>query len=316
MAIVALGVVGAFARGRSEHADDELHPMTEDVFPDVNALGLGTGENLAVVASNSIIGDVVANIGGEDIELEILVGADLDPHSYEPTPMDFVAIEKAHVVFINGFGLEESLLEPINNVARGVVVPVSHGIDPIIYGKESVDPHVWFDPTEVIIWVSNITQVFSAADPENRESYHANATKYLERLEVLDQTIRGEVASIPVVKRKLVSDHRFFAYFAREYGFELLGQITPSESTTTEPSAKQIALLVEMLRRENISTLFVGETAGRGINRIVQSIADELGQEIRVVELLTGSLTKPGTPGDTYLGYMEHNIENIVSNLR
>jgi ABC-type Zn uptake system ZnuABC Zn-binding protein ZnuA len=301
------------------------------MLPTVAEVRLGPGEKLAVVASTSIVGDVVANIAGDAANLTVLIAIGQDPHGYEPTPSALVAVEQAHIVFVNGFGLEESLLDAVEATATGIVVPVSAGIEPLEAAGDheeeghdetedhdhgAVDPHVWFDPTNVMVWAANIERVLSEADPRNRDGYHERADAYRDQLASLDAAMRREFASIPPERRTLVTDHRLFTYFADEYGFEVVGTILPGTSTAVESSARRIADLVELLREAGTATLYVGSTAGRGLVSVARSITEELGRQLRIVSVLTGSLTEPGTPGATYLGYMEYNTRQILDGLQ
>lgn len=311
---------GGNAKTESDHNDGSDHHERDESLPNISAVQLEVGQKLAVVASTSIVGDVVANVGGDSIELRVLVGIGQDPHSYEPTPSALAAVEKAHVVFVNGFGLEEGLLDSIESTAKGVVVIVSTGLEPLETGHDQhehgpIDPHVWFDPTNVMLWVENIEQALSEADPSNHEGYHGRAEEYLKRLRTLDESMRKKFAALPEDRKKLVTDHHLLGYFADEYGFEVIGAILPSTSTSAEASTRQMAELVELLHHEGVTTIFIGSTVGRGLEKLAESIAEELGEEVRIVGMLTGSLSTRGTQGDTYLGYMEYNVEQIMSGL-
>lgn len=295
-----------------DHNDMEL--------PVVEAVELSTGEKLKVVATTSIIGDVVSKIGGEAIDLTVLMDIGQDPHSYEAAPRALVAIEDAHIIFVNGLDLEEVLMASIENIATGVIVPVSAGIEPLeLAGDEhnhsGGDPHFWVDPNNVIVWVENIERVLAEADPANHEIYQANAEAYTAELEELDNYIREQVALIPEANRKLVTDHGLFSYFADEYGFEIVGMVTPSFSTTAGASASDVANLVELIEEEDVPALFIGTTASQGLQNLAEAISDEVGEQVKVLPLLTGSLAPEGEPGDTYLGYMRFNIDQMVTGL-
>ncbi len=291
----------------AEHA----HANEGMLIPNIEAVELKTGDKLSVIASTSIVGDVVANVGGDAIDLRVLIGIGQDPHSYEPTPRALASVEHAHVVFVNGQHLEEGLMDVIESTARVPVVPVSAGIEPLGFG----DPHFWTDPTNVIVWVENIKDVLSKADPRNHKTYVANAEVYRAKLRELDDRIRRLTAGIPVRDRKLVTDHHMLRYFADEYGFEVMGAILPSTSTNAEASARETAELVELLRKEGITSIFVGSTAGRGLQRLADAVTREIGADVRMLTLLTGSLAPKGREGDTYLGYIEFNVAQIVKGL-
>jgi ABC-type Zn uptake system ZnuABC Zn-binding protein ZnuA len=157
--------------------------------------------------------------------------------------------------------------------------------------------------------------VLVEADPANRETYEANAEAYMGELEAVDAYIREQVETIPEANRKLVTDHKLFGYFADEYGFEVVGALIPSFSTTAGASAGDVADLVELIREENVPAIFTGTTASQGLKGLAEAIADEAGLEIKVLPVLTGSLAPAGEPGDTYIGYMRYNIDQIAAGL-
>jgi ABC-type Zn uptake system ZnuABC Zn-binding protein ZnuA len=178
------------------------------------------------------------------------------------------------------------------------------------------DPHVWFDPNSVISWVGVIEDAMSDADPGRSGIFAANADAYRSRLQELDRMIRREVETIPVARRKLVLDHASFDYFARRYGFETVGAVIPATTDQAEPSARDVARLVEQVREEAVPAVFVGGTASRGMRNMVEAVAAEVGRDVRIGTLLTGSLAPEGEPGDTYIGFMEYNVSQIVENLK
>ena len=324
-----LSSVLLFAGGKtgmeSGNHDGSDYQKYEEFIPDITAVQLEAGRKLLVVASTSILADVVANVGDDSIELTTLIKPGQDPHSYEPTPSALAAVEKAQVVFVNGYGLEEGLLDIIESTATGVVVPVSAGIEALslkqldhaghAHDHGSIDPHVWFDPTNVMQWVENIEKVLSDADPMNQQAYRERADAYLNRLGTLDNSIRRDLDALPESRKKLVTDHVFLGYFANQYGIEVIGTLLPNTTTSSETSARQIAGLVEVLERTGATTIFVGSTAGTGLEKLAESVAGEIGGEVKIVHILTGSLTAPGSKGDTYLSYMEYNARQIIHGL-
>jgi len=303
------------------------------ILPDVEPVNLGDGEKLSVVATTSIIGDVVAKVGGDAIQLTTMMEAGQNPHSFEPAPQDLATIEDADLIFVNGLDLEEVLMESIRDTATGWVVPVSAGIKPLEIGDDnheveegveeidiethnsSSDPHFWSDPNNVMVWVQNIEQVLTQGDPGNRETYKANAEAYLVELKALDSYIREQTSLIPEGNRKLITDHHVLGYFTDEYGFKLVGAVIPSTSNTAGASAGDVAGLVEVIKDEGVPVVFIGTTAGSGMQNLAAALADEVGAAVKIVPILTGSLAPAGDPGDTYLGYMRYNIDQIVSGL-
>ncbi|GAB4478035.1 MAG: zinc ABC transporter substrate-binding protein AztC [Anaerolineae bacterium] len=297
---------------------------TEMTIPPLEPVTLGAGERLAVVATTGLIGDVVGQVGGDQIDLTVLIEPGRDPHTYEAVPEDLAAIERAAVIFVNGLGLEETLLGSIQSTATGVIVPISAGIEPREWEEDddhdddhdhAADPHFWMDPANVMVWARNAAQVLGALDPAHAAEYDANAAAYIAELETLDAYIREQVARIPAERRKLVTDHESFGYFAGAYGFELVGAVVPGVTTSAAPSAGDIARLVEVIRAEGVPAIFVGEASGAGLERLAEQVAAESGMTVRVLPLYTGALDAPGTPADTYIGMMRANIDRIVEGL-
>lgn len=276
-----------------------------------------SNSGLRVVASTTILGDVVSQVGGKLINLSVLFPIGADPHTFDPRPQDVAAISDAQVVFINGLGLEESLQPALDANAKGTVVAVSDGIkvrtlDSTATGEQGgVDPHTWTDPNNVIVWTQNIAAALAKADPTNVAAYQANANAYIASLRDLDTWIRSEVAQIPPERRKLVTDHYAFGYFADEYGFEQIGALVGSFSTNASPSAQEIATLEDTIRAQNVPAVFVGTTVNA-------SLADQVAQDTgtKVVPVYTGSLTAPGGDAGSYLAFMRYNVNAIVSALK
>ena len=290
-----------------------------------------SGEILNVVATTTIVGDVVAQIGDERINLSVLLPAGTDPHSFEPTPQDITKIMQADVVFANGAGLEEFLNNLIESAgASDKVVHVSEGIDLMLLGSqehdhegeehdhegeehdhEGGDPHTWVDPNNVMVWVQNIEQKLSEADPANAGAYAANAKAYTTELKTLDAWIREQVAQVPMADRKLVTDHMLFGYFAEEYGFEQVGALIPGYSTLAEPSVREIAEIEDAIRKLGVKAIFVGNTINPAL---AQRVADDTG--IKLIFVYTGSLSGPDGEAPSYLEYIRYNVSAFVEALK
>lgn len=273
------------------------------------------GDKLKVVATTTIVGDVVAHVGIDLIELSVLLPVGTDPHSFDPTPQDVAKIADADVVFANGAGLEEFLDNLIESAgAEDKVVHVSEGIDFLMLtGEEEstledehdhigADPHTWTDPNNVIVWTHNIELEMSNLDPNNADNFAKNADEYKAELEALDSWIREQVALIPVENRKLVTDHTLFGYFADQYGFEQIGALIPGYSTLSEPSAKELAAIEDNINELGVSAIFVGNTVNP---TLAERIAEDT--DIALVFVYTGSLSEPDGEAGTYLDYMRYN---------
>jgi len=269
---------------------------------------------LRVVATTTVVGDVVGAVGGDAIALTVLLPTGADPHSYEPTPQDAAAVSDADVVFVNGAGLE-SFLDPLLENAGGdaQVISVSEGITFRHLGGEhgDRDPHVWFDPHNVVVWVENVERTLSTLDPGDAGTYAANAGEYEASLQELDDWIREQAAQIPEANRKLVTDHAAFGYFAERYGFEQAGAVFPGFNTLAEPSAQERAELEETIRALDVRAIFVGTTINPSL---AQQIAEDTG--VRVVFLYTGSLSEPDGAAGSYLALMRYDVSAMVDGLK
>lgn len=289
---------------------------------------VGTSNRLKVVATTTIVGDIVNNIASDALELTVLMPPGSDPHRYEPVPQDIARVADAEVIFVNGADLEESLLRTLENAAPDAqLISLSdeieliqsspepdlheHTEDPDDHDHTGGDPHVWTDPTLVKVWVDKIAQVLSERDPANAALYQANARDYAKELDELDRWIQEQVSQIPPEKRLLVTDHQSFAYFARRYGFEQVGAVIPGYSTLAEPSAQELANLEDAIRRLGVSAIFV-DTA------VNPTLAERVGRDTgtRLVRLYSGSLSQPDGEAGSYLDYMRYNVNAIVSALK
>lgn len=272
--------------------------------------------SLRIVCTTTIVGDVVARIAGERNELTVLLPVNADPHAFEPTPQDLVAIARADVVFLNGAGLEGNL-DPILENASGLVVALSDDLDLLRLdasedeeGHDGADPHVWFDPTYVGAWVDLIADTLSDQDPGGESEYRARADAYRSELAELDEWIEDQLSGLPEERRRLVTDHAVFGYFAARYGFEQVGTVFPGLSSLSQPSARDLASLEEAIVALGVPVLFVGTTVNRSL---AEQIAADTGT--RIVTLYTGSLSEPGGPAGGYLELMRYDVTAIVEGL-
>lgn len=291
------------------------------------AVELAAGEKLKVVATTSLVADVVGVVGGDHVDLTRLMPLGADPHAFEPTPQDAAAISDAHAVFVNGVGLEAFMDRLLENAGDDVpVVPVSEGVQLLAFegdhghdeeeGKTGDahgenDPHTWFDPANVKVWVDNIENALTVLDPAHAADYGENARAYSAELDALGAWIRDQVARIPQERRELVTDHSVFTYFAHAYGFEQIGVITAASSTLSEPSAQELAALQETIAEHGVPAVFVSTTVNP---RLAEQVARDTG--IEVVPLYTGSLSDSDGPAGTYLAFMRYDVEKIVEALR
>ena len=304
--------------------------------------------SLKVVATTSIVGDVVAHVLQDKGELTVLMPVGQNPHSYDPAPRDIAAMESADIVFVNGFELEEQLIPVLEGLDGPLVVEVSHGLTPRDAGDEhhdedehhheedgedehhheeegehdddhdhehaAGDPHFWFSPINVMHWVHEIEETLSDVDPANTVTYEKAAEDYEDQLEALDTEIRKLIDTVPQDDRKLVVDHAALGYFADEYGFTILGNILPSFSTQSEPSPREIADVIETIEEYDVRAIFVGGTASQSIMEMAEAVAGETDRPLPIVSILTGSLTASGR-GSDYIDFVRYNTEQIIGAL-
>ena len=307
------------ASGGSALEPDEAGTLT---LPDMTAR-IQEGERLRVLATTSIIGDVAGRVGGDAIDLTVLMAPGQDPHSYQPGAADLTAAADADVIFVNGWNLEEALVEDLTTIGReAIIVPISAGIEPrkMTGGVEDpdhgpFDPHVWQDVSNVMVWVDNARQVLSAADPANAATYAANAERYRAELEQLDGELRARFAAIPPERRVLITNHESLGYLADAYGFEVAGTLIPSVSTLAEPTAAALADLVNTMKAKGICTIFLETTAS---DQLARTLEKELTgcETVQLIPLYTGSLGPAGSGADTYLGMMRANAAALLEGLQ
>jgi ABC-type Zn uptake system ZnuABC Zn-binding protein ZnuA len=279
-------------------------------------VSLAQGEKLRVVATTSIVSDVVAHVGGDAIDLHSLIPVGADPHAFEPTPQDAQALTQADAIIINGFGLEAFMADLIRETGGSApVISASLGIEPIPFSGEEAtlsgaDPHTWLDPNNVIHWTENIEAALTALDPAQADTYAANAASYRAALAELDRQMRQIFSGIPTENRKLVTDHDKLGYFADEYGFTVVGTVIPGASSLAEPSAAQLAQLLDQVKAQHVPAVFVSSVVNP---TLVDTFAADAG--IHVVTLYAHSLTEPGGAAPSYLELMRYNAEAIAAAL-
>ncbi|MBV8700560.1 metal ABC transporter substrate-binding protein [Bradyrhizobium sp.] len=270
---------------------------------------LHAAERLNVVASFSILGDFVRQVGGDSVSLTTLVGSDSDVHVYAPTPADAKTVADARLLVVNGLGLEgwlPRLLQSSASKARTVVATT--GIAPLKLGSDA-DPHAWQSVANARVYVANIRDALVAADPADAESFHSRATRYLAELDALDAEARAAIGKIPPERRKVISTHDAFGYFAAAYGIVFIAPL--GVSTETEPSAWDIAKIIAQVRAEKIPAVFLENISD---DRLVGRIAAETGARIGGT-LFSDALTGEKGDAPTYIAMVRHNIKALTSAL-
>jgi zinc/manganese transport system substrate-binding protein len=266
-------------------------------------------DRLNVVASFSILGDFVRNVGGDRVNVTTLVGPDGDVHVYAPTPADAKKIADAKRVIVNGLGLEGWLPRLVQSAgSKAVIVTATSGIAPLNLGSDA-DPHAWQSVVNAKIYVANIRDALVAAASADAEIFRSNAAAYLTKLDGLDREVREAIAQIPEGRRKVISTHRAFGYFAAAYGVEFIAPL--GVSTESEASARDIAAIITQVKTAKIPAIFLENISDP---RLMQRIAAETGAKVGGT-LYSDSLT--GEKGDvpTYIDLVRHNIKALTSAL-
>jgi zinc/manganese transport system substrate-binding protein len=290
---------------------------------------MGGCSSVDVVATTSILGDVVRNVAGDAVRVEVLIPPGADPHSFAPSASQAAALRRADLVVANGLGLEEGLHEVLEAAAADgvVVVEAASFVEALPLAEEageadagvedghepgSLDPHIWTDPRRMISVASGLGEALAAADPACATAYRAAAGAYARDLAALDAEVEATLTAIPPDQRKLVTSHHAFGYFAARYGFQVIGVIIPGGATLSAPSPADLAGLVEVMRAAGVRVIFAETTQSADL---ANALAAELGEGVQVVSLFTGSLGEPGSGAETYLAMQRLNAERIAAAL-
>jgi len=264
---------------------------------------------LNVVASFSILGDFARNVGGERVSVTTLVGPDGDVHVYTPAPSDAQKVADAKLVIINGLGLEGWLSRLVQSAGgKATMITASQGITPRKLGADA-DPHAWQSVANAKIYVANIRDALASADPAGGGIYRDNADRYLAKLDALDRDVRAAVAQIPEGRRKVISTHEAFGYFAAAYGIAFIAP--QGVSTESEPSARDIAGIITQIRAAKIPAVFLENISDP---RLMRRISTETGARIGGT-LYSDSLTGEKGDAPTYIDMVRHNIKALTSAL-
>jgi len=268
---------------------------------------------IRAVTTMSILADMVSNVGGDRVIAENIIPIGAGPEDYQTTPEDAQKISGANILFYNGFGLEE-WLDPLFESAGKPDMPrvaAATGLTGIDIDDEFTEgnPHFWMSAANGVTYVANIRDALIKLDAAGEAVYTANAARYTEQLNALNTELKQQAATLPEASRKLVTNHDAFPYFAQEYGFTIIGNVLASPEA--QPSAGELAQLVEALKRENIKAIF---SESQFSPELTQTIADEAGVSI-VADLFTDTLGEPGSAGATYIDMLRSNMTTIVNAL-
>ena len=266
-------------------------------------------QRINVVASFSILGDFVENVGGDRVSVTTLVGPDGDVHVYTPAPADARKVADAKLLIINGLGLEGWLPRLLQSSgSKAPIVIATYGIAPLKAGSDA-DPHAWQSVANAKIYVTNIGDALAAADPADAEIFRENARAYSAKLDGLDREVREAVAKIPPDRRKVISTHGAFGYFAAAYGIQFIAPL--GVSTESEASARDIAGIITRIRKEKIPAVFLENISDP---RLIRRISAETGAKVGGT-LYSDSLTGEKGDAPTYIELVRHNIKALTSAL-
>jgi zinc/manganese transport system substrate-binding protein len=260
------------------------------------------------VATFSILGDLVRQVGGERVEVTTLVGPNGDAHVYSPTPADGRRLTDARVIFTNGLNFEGWIDRLIKSSgAKAPKVEAARGVKPLAgdehgHGHGGPDPHAWQSIGNAKIYAANIRDALIAADPEGKAAYEAQAAAYLARLDEVEAEAKSLAARIPPERRKIITSHDAFRYFEAAYGIDFVSP--QGVSTEAEASAKDVGRIIQQIRREKIAAVFVENVSDA---RLMERIAKETGARIGE-RVYSDALSEPGGPAGTYIDMMRHNI--------
>jgi zinc/manganese transport system substrate-binding protein len=281
------------------------------------ALGVRADTPLKVVATFSVLGDMVRQIAGDRGALTVIVGPDGDTEAYEPTAADARALADADLLVMNGLNKEfEPWLDGLIRQSgfHGTRVVASDGVRTLRKAEEEsgreagaaeLDQHAWHDAANAAIYAANIAAALARADPSQADAYNAQGAAYRAQLVALDAWARQQIGGVPAAKRKVIASHDGFAYLARAYGITIIG--ASGWTNDKEPTAAQVAQLIRQIRQDRIKAIFV---ENMNDPRLIQRIARETGAEVGG-ELYSDALSKPGEDGDTYVRMFRHNIETL-----
>ncbi|CAM3371092.1 Metal ABC transporter substrate-binding protein [Bordetella sputigena] len=289
------------------------------------------GAPLHVVASFSILGDMVRQIGGDDVRVDTLVGPDGDAHEYEPTPADARALSTARLLVVNGLNFETWLARLVKSANfKGATVVASEGVQPRDFDDDDVggqaadagshgghghhdahvDPHAWQSLANGALYARNIGAALAKADPTHADAYRQRTDAYVARIEALDQRVKQAFAALPAERRRVVTSHDAFGYFGQAYGVTFIS--TMGISTDAEPSAADLARIIDQVKREKVPAVFLENVSNP---RLGQRIAHESGAKLGGT-LYSDALARPGLPAATYLGMFEWNLSQFMAALK
>lgn len=270
------------------------------------------GEAVPVIlTSTPLLADVTRSLAGDRVRVESLLPAGADPHAYQPTPRDAARVSESGLIIVNGAGYEQFLASLLENAGgEATIVEAAAGVHPR-EAAGAIDPHMWLDPNNMIVYAENIREALIQMDPAGEAAYRSNTESYIAQLKELDSWIQEQVGQIPPGRRLLITNHESLGYFAERYGFTVAGTVIESFSSDASPSAQQLAALIDQVRASGAPAIFLDAADN---DTFARQIAEETGVQV-VTDLYLESLTA-GAPAASYPDMMKHNVARIVNALK
>jgi zinc/manganese transport system substrate-binding protein len=261
----------------------------------------------AIVVTTTIWGDVVRSVVGDDATITVLVPVGVDPHEYSASASQVASLQLADLVVANGLGLEDGLVDVLDSAKSdgANVLTIADKVEPIPFGKATadgemaLDPHVWFDPTRVAAGAILIAEALTVVD--DSIDWHSRAVSYGEELLVVDATVSAELSMVSPESRKLITNHDSLGYLADRYGYQVVGTVIPGGATLSSPSSADLAALILVIEQEDVPAIFAESTEPA---LLAEAVASEVGHDVAVVDLFTGSLGPDGSGAETLLGLL------------
>jgi zinc/manganese transport system substrate-binding protein len=282
----------------------------------------GAADRITVVATFSVIADMLANVGGGRIDIRTIVGAGGDCELYQPTPADVATVAEARAVFINDLNEEfEPWLEPLlkQSLFKGTKVVVTRGVRTLTAEEEhpvsgrqlpsAIDQHAWLDPKNGVVYVRNIAAALIRLDPPDADEYRARAAAYTKEIQAVDNWAHAEIAGVPIGKRRALASHDSLQYIANAYGITLLA--VNGWTNSSEPSAAELAKLAQQIRSTHVKALFLDSITDP---RAMQRIAGETGAVIGGT-LYGDSLSPAGGEADSYIKMLRHDVSTLKTGM-
>ena len=277
-------------------------------------------DKLPVTASFSILGDLVRVVGGDRVAVTTLVGPNEDAHVFEAKPADAKTLLASRLVVTNGLSFEPWAGKLVKSSGdKGETVVAAKGVKARHmdeekshsgHDHEETDPHAWQNPNNVVVYVRNIAAGLSKVDAAGAASYQANADTYVKELQTLNSWTKAQIATIPAAKREVITSHDAFGYFSAQYGVKFLAP--QGVNTETEPSAKQVAQLIQQIQREKIRAVFVENMSNP---KLIAQLSKDAGATLGA-SLYADALSASDQPGATYLQMMRHNVTQLVAGMK